>query len=902
MIMHYITPKESVILNVLAAEVDFTTCESIVMSQEVDEDGDRTLAVVTKVDRAPDGLYEKIQGNSVRIGLGYVCVRNKTDADASHDDARRAEAAFFNNHPELSQIEPQCLGIPALAQRLTEIQAKRVADSIPRIRQAIQKALVGKESELQTIPFAATSSAAALGIVSSTIQKRRDMMSGVISGKYGPFQSDEAMHYAARLHEKFNEFEAEMRGVLPDFLGTDYSERCKEALKEVAGISLPNMFDQAVVQQAVASHVCGMYPGLNNVAHLQGLNALRKAKESASRFIQDLLTKEEKVILTLNHYYMDTVSQIHVKMADFKKGQPGNSGQGPPPIPSIGDFASSTASLANLISNEDQAARDLQINMFSYAKFQTLSLAFSNALPSPHKPSVPFFFSPPLPPHHILPFPPPPFSLPLSPPLLPPPSFSRGCICPLPRSAPFQLRPSQISPPPAITFPTPPCGAASRSYHASTAPPPLRPVPPRTARQRLCRSARAPAHSPLARPLLPLGGYSAAVAERADRRGRKGRVRAGSGWVGVGKGERQQGSDLEEEWGAEEERDGEDRDGEEREHAEEWEGEEREGEEGEGEEGEGEEGEDDLVEGGSVSLDNGSATAAHGLPSPAVAVRNLVEQVRAGQVVCRAGGTCVCLTGCPRLLWPCYVPYGPPSPAVAVRNLVEQVRGVVCVEDPIFLLSPLSIHTRNMLADPRCTLVVQIPGWSGLANARATIFGDVYPVPPSQQQWAQRFFARRHHHGAAQMWGNFSYYRMQQICDIYFVGGFGTVAWIDVKDYLSATPDAIVLHDTEAILHELNVRLGSDLKRQLASILPEPVDDALFISIDGKGVDIRVRHGAKQRMAQDLLSHQPCKPFRLLPTTPLPSTTSSPIHRAAPVLQCIMGCAVRGTDEAAAAL
>ncbi|CAI5468126.1 unnamed protein product [Closterium sp. Yama58-4] len=165
--------------------------------------------------------------------------------------------------------------------------------------------------------------------------------------------------------------------------------------------------------------------------------------------------------------------------------------------------------------------------------------------------------------------------------------------------------------------------------------------------------------------------------------------------------------------------------------------------------------------------------------------------------------------------------------------------------DPIFLLSPLSIHTRNMLADPRCTLVVQIPGWSGLANARATIFGDVYPVPPSQQQWAQRFFARRHHHGAAQMWGNFSYYRMQQICDIYFVGGFGTVAWIDVKDYLAATPDAIVLHDSEAILHELNVRLGSDLKRQLASILPQPVDDALFISIDGKGVDIRVRHGAK---------------------------------------------------------
>ncbi|CAI5987747.1 unnamed protein product [Closterium sp. NIES-65] len=982
--MHYITPEESVILNVLAAEVDFTTCESIVMSQEVDEDGDRTLAVVTKVDRAPDGLYEKIQGNSVRIGLGYVCVRNKTDADASHDDARRAEAAFFNNHPELSQIEPHCLGIPALAQRLTEIQAKRVADSIPRIRQAIQKALVGKESELEIIPFAATSNASALGIVSSTIQKRRDMMSGVIGGKYGPFQSDDAMHYAARLHEKFNKFEVQMRGVLPDFLGTDYSERCKEALKEVAGISLPNMFDQAVVkqlvqevvdsvegpclllvndcfayatevQQAVASHICGIYPGLNNVAHLQGLNALRKAKESASRFIQDMLTKEKKVIFTLNHYYMDTVSQIHVKMAEYKKGQPGSSEQGPPPIPSIGDFASSTASLANLISNDDQAARDLQINMFSYAKVMhkrlcdvipmEIRMCLENALLDGidgavwreiHAGDISKIAAL--------------KAVDQQRRVRLEESIKRLKASEATLLAPFQLRPSQFPPPPAINLQPPPCCATSRSCHVSN----FCPVPPPIARQHLSRSARASAHSSPARPLPPLVGCSAAVADRAGRRGRRGRVRAGSGWAGVGNGERQQEIGSEEGWGEEEQRDGGDRGGEEREEGEEWEG---------------EEGEDDLVEGGSISLDNGPPPhppstlfhsvappsshippfskerhCLHGLPSPAVAVRNLVEQVRRwcvwGQVVCvrkvvcGAGGMwgrwyvgqVICGAGGMWGWW--YVS----------RNLVEQVRWPVCVwgrwcvgqvlcgassmchgqavrgqcvhagqarfahlcsimsrmhhrrkgypfgslvdfatDDeghPIFLLSPLSIHTRNMLADPRCTLVVQIPGWSGLANARATIFGDVYPVPPSQQQWAQRFceeaqlfsrprwsglanaratifgdvypvppsqqqwaqrfFARRHHHGAAQMWGNFSYYRMQQICDIYFVGGFGTVAWIDVKDYLAATPDAIVLHDSEAILH-----------RQLVSILPQPVDDALFISIDGKGVDIRVRHGAK---------------------------------------------------------
>ena len=58
-IMEYIRPEESIILNVLSATVDFTTCESIRMSQSVDKTGLRTLAVVTKADKSPEGLLEK---------------------------------------------------------------------------------------------------------------------------------------------------------------------------------------------------------------------------------------------------------------------------------------------------------------------------------------------------------------------------------------------------------------------------------------------------------------------------------------------------------------------------------------------------------------------------------------------------------------------------------------------------------------------------------------------------------------------------------------------------------------------------------------------------------------------------------------------------------------------------
>lgn len=40
--------------------------------------------------------------------------------------------------------------------------------------------------------------------------------------------------------------------------------------------------------------------------------------------------------------------------------------------------------------------------------------------------------------------------------------------------------------------------------------------------------------------------------------------------------------------------------------------------------------------------------------------------------------------------------------------------------------------------------------------------------------------------------GNLLFFRMNRISDIYFVGGFGTVQWVDVADYMNTRPDSIV--------------------------------------------------------------------------------------------------------------
>ncbi|GIL70996.1 hypothetical protein Vretimale_4078 [Volvox reticuliferus] len=219
-----------------------------------------------------------------------------------------------------------------------------------------------------------------------------------------------------------------------------------------------------------------------------------------------------------------------------------------------------------------------------------------------------------------------------------------------------------------------------------------------------------------------------------------------------------------------------------------------------------------------------TATTRYELPSPPVAVRNLVEHARFGHLCTMMSGMHHRRAG---------YPFG------TLVDFASDGAGY-----PVFCLSPLAIHSRNLIEEPRCSLVVQMPGWTGLANARVTIFGDVYQLPADLQESAREIFIAKHSNERKERWvsGNFVYFRMNRIVDIYFVGGFGTVQWIAPDEYLGATPDEIVLSNPAHILHVLNEQFAPVLRAKLGCG-SRPLDELMFISIDASGVDIRVRTG-----------------------------------------------------------
>ncbi|KDP23303.1 hypothetical protein JCGZ_23136 [Jatropha curcas] len=169
------------------------------MSRQVDRTGERTLAIVTKSNKAPEGLLEKVTGDDVNIGLGYVCVRNRI-GDKSYDEARKQEVVLFENHPLLSKIDKSMVGIPILAQKLTQIQATIIARRLPDIFSKINEKLNASISELnrmlKTLSSPADAMIAFLGIVGSARESLRKIL---VRGEYDEYSNDHDMHCTTRL-------------------------------------------------------------------------------------------------------------------------------------------------------------------------------------------------------------------------------------------------------------------------------------------------------------------------------------------------------------------------------------------------------------------------------------------------------------------------------------------------------------------------------------------------------------------------------------------------------------------------------------------------------------------------------------------------------------------------------
>lgn len=161
---------------------------------------------------------------------------------------------------------------------------------------------------------------------------------------------------------------------------------------------------------------------------------------------------------------------------------------------------------------------------------------------------------------------------------------------------------------------------------------------------------------------------------------------------------------------------------------------------------------------------------------------------------------------------------------------------------PIFLISTMAMHTQNLQADHRASLLVTQDdgGDDPLGAARVTLVGNVLPLPESEVAEARQLYLARY--ANSKYWvdfEDFSLYRMD-VADVYYVGGFGVMGWISASEYGRSQPDPLADSMAEIIQH-----MNADHKDALVLLAREfarvESDDATMFAVDRLGFHVRLK-------------------------------------------------------------
>jgi heme iron utilization protein len=161
---------------------------------------------------------------------------------------------------------------------------------------------------------------------------------------------------------------------------------------------------------------------------------------------------------------------------------------------------------------------------------------------------------------------------------------------------------------------------------------------------------------------------------------------------------------------------------------------------------------------------------------------------------------------------------------------------------PTFLISSMAMHTQNLAADARASLLVTQPGWTDdpLAGARATLIGEVRRLDAADLDPIRADYLARHPN--ARSWvefDDFAFYALTPV-DLYYVAGFGAMGWVEAADYGLAAPDPLVEVE-DAIVGHMNADHADALViycRHYAGLVAE---SATMTAVDRMGFRVRAR-------------------------------------------------------------
>ena len=161
---------------------------------------------------------------------------------------------------------------------------------------------------------------------------------------------------------------------------------------------------------------------------------------------------------------------------------------------------------------------------------------------------------------------------------------------------------------------------------------------------------------------------------------------------------------------------------------------------------------------------------------------------------------------------------------------------------PIFLISNMAMHTQNLREDGRCSLFVMQAAADGdpLGAARATLVGNATLVGEEEKAEVREIYLGRHEN--SRYWvdfADFHFFRLEPV-DMYYVGGFGVMGWVEAQDFAGAKADPLADAAAGIIAH-----MNADHMESMVTLAKAYAgiegSEAAMTSVDRLGFTLRVK-------------------------------------------------------------
>jgi heme iron utilization protein len=121
--------------------------------------------------------------------------------------------------------------------------------------------------------------------------------------------------------------------------------------------------------------------------------------------------------------------------------------------------------------------------------------------------------------------------------------------------------------------------------------------------------------------------------------------------------------------------------------------------------------------------------------------------------------------------------------------------------DPVFLISGLAEHTKNLERDHRASLLMAENGTDDpLANGRVTLLGRCERVEKEVASTRAAFLAVHPNAAYYADFRDFAFWKLR-VQAIRYIGGYGRMSWISQADWRAAEPDPLASSAAGTIAH-----------------------------------------------------------------------------------------------------